>query len=173
MSGRRWILVPVDIDDFGDCRGKAVAAQACAFHGQALLVHVLETDQLDRDLPTPAECLARAYLELQAMRLRVAGVQAATVLLSGPVARTITHAAVEYDAAVVVLGSRSHSLGWFAPSLGATASAVVASAPCPVLLMQPDHARPQAGLRDFTKDAGVVGATIARVAFGAGDPHSR
>lgn len=105
MSRTNWVPVPVDIDNFGDSRRSAVSAQVFGFYAQALLMHVLESDQLDRDVPTPGESGARAYVELQAMSLRVCGVGAATLLLSGPIGRTITDAAVDYDAPAV-LGSR-------------------------------------------------------------------
>src|SRR5919204_1022069 len=136
-SNHRRILVPVDISAVGDTKIPVVEEYAHALDADVLLLHVLPSRALDPTAVHPVEAAARTYLDTVAVRLRGSGLQAETILRTGPVAATILEEAEIRGVKLIVLGTNIRpSL----PSalLGSVADQVARSAPCPVLLVHPD-----------------------------------
>jgi nucleotide-binding universal stress UspA family protein len=133
---------------------------ARAFAADVVLLHVSPAP-VDRAEIQPGEATARAYLDTVVAHLYAAGVRAEAVIRSGPVAATILREARERKVDLIILGATLRP-ALLRLILGSVADAVVGSAPCPVLLVQPAR---EAGvgspLQSFTEAAARAG-TLAR-----------
>jgi nucleotide-binding universal stress UspA family protein len=69
-----------------------------------------------------------------------------TAVLSGPAARSISRAAQDYRADLLVVGSRGERDANGEPTLGGTAAKLLATAPTPLLLVRRPHKDPVAGV---------------------------
>jgi nucleotide-binding universal stress UspA family protein len=160
-EGLRWILVPLDLGDGDEPRRSAIIGQARGLSAEVLLLHVMAEAKHTSEAVTPEESRARTYLDLVAMRLRAAGTRVACLVLDGPVAPTVTNAALRYGVPLIVLGCHTRP-SRLARVLGPTAAAVIAAAVCPVLVVKPQTKPPQSPLRDFAADAELAGALLQR-----------
>lgn len=170
------ILVPLDLTAPGEAKLPVAQEYALAFGAGLLLLHVLPARPvaaLAERLPlrrddhagdvSPEEARARTYLDAIATRLRGAGVEARTLVRTGPVAATILAVAREEAVELIVIGSdiRGPLSQRF---LGSIAGSIVAGAPCPVLLIKPEPAAPTPpqAVRSFTDDATRAGLLAPR-----------
>src|SRR5919202_4299258 len=106
-SDRRTILVPLDTTPLGEAKIPVVETYARALDAQVLLLHVLPARAIDSETVLPAETVARTYLETVASRLRGAGLQAETLLRTGPAAATILQEALVQNVDLIVLGTNT------------------------------------------------------------------
>ena len=85
----------------------------------------------------PSEAVARTYLDSVGARLRSAGIQAESVLRTGPPAATIVQEALIHDVCLIVLGTNIRPT-LSSAVLGSVADQVARAAPCPVLFVHPE-----------------------------------
>src|SRR5438477_1637456 len=103
MTGR--ILVPLDVSALGESKLPVVEEYARAFDADVLVLHVLLPKALDPEVVLPTEGAARAYLDIMVARLHAAGLRAAPLIRTGPVAATIVDEALEHRAELLIIGA--------------------------------------------------------------------
>lgn len=159
----RRILVPLDLSPIGEVKIAVAEEQARCFGAEVILLHVLPPGALDPSGEvSPAEAVARTYLDTVAARLRSQGVTALPLVRSGPTAATILQEARDQQVDLIILGTNVRGV---LPSvvLGSVADQVVRQAPCPVLLVRPEPAAGAAPpLRSFLDDAARAGPLMQR-----------
>ncbi len=171
------ILVPLDLTAPGEAKLPAVEEHARAFGAGVLLLHVLparptplaallphrRNDEAAAGEVSPEEARARTYLDAIGARLRAAGVAPRSLIRSGPVAATVLAVAREEAADLIIIGRNARG-PLSRRFLGDIAAAIVAGAPCPVLLVRPELAAPamSEGVRSFTEDATRAGMLAPR-----------
>jgi universal stress protein A len=159
---RRRILVPLDTTAIGEAKLPIVETYARALDATVLLLHVLPARAMAADVVSPAESVARTYLETVAGRLRGAGLHAEPVLRTGSAAATIVQEALVQNVELIVLGTNIRG-GISTAVLGSVADQVTRAAPCPVLLVRPQGPPPpRRRLRNFHEDADRAGLLVHR-----------
>jgi len=141
------IMVPLD--------GSSFAEEALPYaHGLAernnavlLLARVDETFEPPPGVFVPATAIpevfqlsAGEYLEQQAARLTLAGLNVQTILLEGKVADALLKCAREESVDLVVMSTHGRT-GLSRLLMGSVAEQIVHAAPCPVLLIRPQAHR--------------------------------
>jgi nucleotide-binding universal stress UspA family protein len=152
----------MDTTPIGEAKIPVVETYARALEARVVLLHVLPARAVDVETVLPAETVARTYLETVAGRLRGVGVQAETVLRTGPAAATILQEAVVQNVELIVLGT---NIRGSLPSavLGSVADQVTRQALCPVLLVRPEGSpASRRRLRSFHEDAERTGLLVQR-----------
>ncbi len=157
------ILVPLDLNRLSEGKLPAAEAQARAFGAELILLHVIPTDPPADDSVTLAESQALTYLDALAARLRTEGIAAHSLIRYGPVAAAILDEIALQRADLVVLGANVRR-GVSRLLLGSIAEDVVASAPCPVLLVRPVLAAAEKSqpVRSFADDVARTGPVAPR-----------
>lgn len=157
------ILVPLDLHQLSEAKLPVATAQARAFGAEIIVLHVCAPERPPDDGVSPAEAYARTYLDAIAARLHAAGVASRPLVRWGPPAETILDEIEVERIDLVILGStRRRGLSqWL---LGSVAAAIVAKAPCPVLLVRPpEGAVPRTpAVRNFAEDAARAGPVAPR-----------
>ncbi len=137
------IMVPLDGSSFAEealpyARGLAEQNQATL-----LLARVEETFEPPPGVFVPATALpevfqlgAGEYLEQQAARLTLAGLNVQTILLEGKVADALLKCAREEKVNLIVMSTHGRT-GLSRLLMGSVAERIVHDAPCPVLLIRP------------------------------------
>ena len=151
------ILVPVDLTALGEAKLPVTQEYARAFDAEVLLLHVLPPKAMDADIVLPTEAVARGYLDILVAGMAAAGVRAAALLRTGPVAVSIVEEAWEQKADLIILGANVRP-ALRSVVIGSVADDVVRGAHCPVLLVRPTLdliAAPP--LRSFDEDATRAG----------------
>jgi nucleotide-binding universal stress UspA family protein len=152
----------MDTTPIGEAKIPVVERYARALGAQVVLLHVLPARAVDIDTVLPAETVARTYLDTVAGRLRGVGLQADTVLRTGPAAATIVQEALVQNADLIVLGTNIRR-GLPTAVLGSVADQVARGAPCPVLLVRPEGSPgSRRRLRSFHEDAERAGLLVQR-----------
>ncbi len=156
------ILVPLDLSPLGEAKLPVVEQYARLLNADVLLLHVLPSGALNPTTVLPSEATARTYLDTVAARMRNAGIRAEGLLRSGPPAATIVSEAAARGADLIILGANIRPTLPTAV-LGSVADQVARQAPCPVLLVRPEH-RPTRthSLRSFQEDAERAGVLAQR-----------
>jgi len=143
------ILLCVDLSENSQAAFRAVAGQYHPNETEVRVLHVLQPVTLSAapqmsPMYTPelqeegAE--ARRLADRIAGELRNAGFRAEPVLAKGDVRETIVNTAAEWNADLIVVGSRGKG-GLRRLLLGSAAEFVARHAPCSVLIVRPNAAR--------------------------------
>jgi nucleotide-binding universal stress UspA family protein len=156
------ILVPLDLTPAGEVKIPVAEEYARALEADVLLLHVLRPNTLDPASVSPAEAMARTYLDTFGARLRSVGIHTEAVIRAGAAAPTIIQEALSRDVKLIVLGTNTRPILSTAV-LGSVADQVARAAPCPVLLVRPhgdslEHLQ----LRCFHEDAERAGVLVRR-----------
>ena len=152
----------MDTTPIGEAKIPVVERYARALDAQVVLLHVLPARAVDVETVLPAETVARTYLDTIAGRLRGVGVQAETVLRTGPAAATILQEALVQNVDLIVLGTNIRR-GLPTAVLGSVADQVARGAACPVLLVRPEGTpASRRRLRSFHEDAERAGLLVQR-----------
>jgi nucleotide-binding universal stress UspA family protein len=149
------------VDGSYQTRGAIAAAidHATAQKGEVLIVHVLDTGRVTGEAIDPeTQVGARLLTEAALNVVTSAGVTARCELRAAPSAeipREILHAAREFEADAIVVGSRGH--GDFAGLLlGSVAHKVIQLADCPVVVVRAGAAAAAARKRGQEKAASAA-----------------
>src|SRR3954470_22009059 len=106
----RTLLVPLDLTPAGEVKIPVAEEYARALDARVLLLHVLRKGSLDPTSVSPAEALARTYLDTFGARFRAAGIPAETVVRAGTPAPTIVQEALIRDVSLIVLGTNTRPI---------------------------------------------------------------
>lgn len=158
------ILVATDLSDASRAAIDWAIAIAKA-HGASLrIVHA----NVDAEQETPDE------LESLLKTAKLAGVDATSGFLTAPAWRAINTAAEEYDADLIVLGTRGHTMS-LSLLLGSVTDRVIRTSRIPVLAVHPKDALHEPGIRkalaatDFSSEGSAAIDFAARLLQGFGD----
>jgi len=157
------ILVPLDLNRLSEGKIPVSEAQARAFGAELILLHVIPSPPPADESVTLAESQALAYLNAIAARLRAEGIEAHSLVRYGPIAEAILEEIAIQRADLIVIGANVRR-GFSRLLLGSVAEDVVASAPCPVLLVRPNVAEAEKlhPIRSFADDAARTGPVAPR-----------
>ena len=157
------IMVPLDLGRLSEGKVPHAEVQARAFGAEIILLHVIPSAAPDAGGVSVEESQALAYLNAIAARLRSEGIEAHSLVHYGAVAEVIIREVARQEVDLLVLGKNvRHGL----PRLimGSVAEDVIARAPCPVLLVQPNVAGAEKLLpvRSFDEDVARTGPVAPR-----------
>jgi nucleotide-binding universal stress UspA family protein len=145
------ILVPLDLSAYAEhvinyalTFVNALTSRSGTFQTHVTLLHVIETPRLPGvaesvvvDLLRQPEAWAQRTLEeTYAVRVREAGVECNSVIVSGVPAQEIIELARASQVNMIMMGTHGHS-GIPHMMLGSVADKVLRLAPCPVLVVRP------------------------------------
>lgn len=136
------VLLCVDSSNDSQAAVRAVATQHKPTETQVRILHVLQpislsaAPQMDPMFTPELEAAgsdAKKLVDRIASELRSAGFHAELVIAKGDIRETIVHAAAQWPADLIVVGSRGRG-GLRSLLLGSVAEFVVRHAPCSVLI---------------------------------------
>jgi len=142
----KTILTPVDFSAISKAVVKSAAELARSLDARLVLMHVVQPPVITseygavmaniQEIVAVSEKTAARHLELLVHKLKAAGLEASSVLLTGSPTLHIVDQARKLSADYVVLGSHGHS-ALYDLLAGSTASGVLKKSPCPVVVIPP------------------------------------
>jgi nucleotide-binding universal stress UspA family protein len=142
----KTILAPIDFSAISKTVVKSAAELARSLTARLVLLHVVQPPVITseygavmtniQEIVALSEKTAARHLELMEHKLKAAGFEVSTVLLTGSPRFHIVDQARKLEAYYVVLGSHGHS-ALYDLLAGSTASGVLKKAPCPVVVIPP------------------------------------
>jgi nucleotide-binding universal stress UspA family protein len=152
------LICGVDLSAGSERAAATAAALARELEYNAVLVHVVQRQELSGRAGELSEGHRREVGELRALVERQGFAPYTRVYLpSGDPAEELVRTAKEFDAELIVVGSRG-LLEVGCAVLGGVSSALMRDAPCPVVVVPPDVAAPLAPARMQTIVCGVEGS---------------
>lgn len=139
------ILVPLDGSTFSELALSAAREVALCDDGEILLARVDEHYEPPPGVFVPVTALPEVarlsvgeYLQQHEQRLRASGLKASIAVLEGKVASAIVRFAREADVDLIIMCTHGRT-GLRRLLMGSVAEGVMRNAPCPVMLIRPEH----------------------------------